>query len=180
MIRETARLLIREYVPEDLEAMQAYCADPEVTRHLMWGPNTDAQTLSFIRLTQEYSQEVPRTKYEWAVTLQESGELIGGCCLYASGTNGEIGYTLRRDCWGKGYASEAAAVLLAFGFKELRLHRIYATCRPDNLGSAGVMQKLGMTREGRLRQHIRAKDRWMDSEQYSILAHEFEGGQSNV
>lgn len=63
--------------------------------------------------------------------------------------------------------------MLALGFGELKLHRIYATCRPGNIGSAKVMERIGMRFEGLLREHLRAKGQWHDSRLYSILDREF-------
>ncbi|WP_269433171.1 GNAT family N-acetyltransferase [Paenibacillus sp. FJAT-27812] len=73
----------------------------------------------------------------------------------------------------KGFATEAAKALLEFGFRELGLHRIFATCRPDNLGSAKVLQKIGMSYEGHIREHKRHNEKWLDSHQYSILESEY-------
>jgi integrase/recombinase XerD len=70
--------------------------------------------------------------------------------------------------------AEAAKAMLWFGFRRLGLHRIYATCRPENIGSAKVMQKIGMKYEGHLRGHMRHKGQWHDSFQYSILEDEYE------
>ncbi|WP_040951308.1 GNAT family N-acetyltransferase [Gorillibacterium massiliense] len=174
---ETERLIIREYEAADVDAMQRYCADPEVLRYTLWGPNTPEMTLNFINMAADYRAESPRMKYEVALTLKDSGELIGGSALYITGFNGEIGYTLNRSFWGKGYASEAADALLAYGFAHHGLHRIFATCRPANAASAGVMKRVGMTREGRMREHLWAKGQWFDSELYSILVHEYAGKQ---
>ncbi|HZG75409.1 MAG TPA: GNAT family protein, partial [Paenibacillus sp.] len=85
-------------------------------------------------------------------------------------------YCLNPDYWRRGYASEAAREMLRFGFADLGLHRIYATCRPANVGSASVMKRIGMTYEGRLREHLFAKGTWHDSYQYSILSKEWRGG----
>lgn len=66
-------------------------------------------------------------------------------------------------------ATEAARLLIDFGFKELHLHRIYATCDPRNIASYKVMEKLGLTFEGRMRENLLIKDGWRDSLLYSIL-----------
>ncbi|GAA3412269.1 GNAT family protein [Paenibacillus hodogayensis] len=78
------------------------------------------------------------------------------------------------DYWGKGIATEVANLLVNFGFKELHLHRIYATCDPRNIGSAKVLNKVGMTQEGRLRDALLIKDGWRDSLVFGILQHEWE------
>ncbi|WP_317259177.1 GNAT family protein [Paenibacillus sp. J5C2022] len=68
--------------------------------------------------------------------------------------------------------------MLRHGFSELGLHRIFATCRPENIRSAKVMQKVGMKYEGHLREHMRHRGKWHDSYQYSILETEYPGGET--
>jgi [ribosomal protein S5]-alanine N-acetyltransferase len=90
--------------------------------------------------------------------------------------NAEIGYCLHPQYWGMGYASEAARAILEFGFTELGVHRIFATCHPDNSNSYNVMKRIGMKQEGHLREHIRYKGKWRDSYLYSILVNEWKNG----
>jgi ribosomal-protein-alanine N-acetyltransferase len=113
-----------------------------------------------------------RVDYEFAVTLKTEGKLIGGVGIHGMERQGEVGYCFNPNYWLHGYASEAATEILKFGFRDLGLHRIYATCRPGNIGSASVMKKIGMTYEGHLREHMFYKGKWHDSYQYSILEHE--------
>jgi RimJ/RimL family protein N-acetyltransferase len=91
--------------------------------------------------------------------------------------NAWIGYVINPRCWGRGYATEAAREMLRFGFGELELHRIEATCDVLNAASARVLEKIGMQREGLLREHMWLRDRWRSSYLYSILADEWEGPQ---
>jgi ribosomal-protein-alanine N-acetyltransferase len=86
---------------------------------------------------------------------------------------GEILYLLNRQYWGHGYATEAVRAVLGFGFRELGLHRVYATCRPANVASSRVMEKVGMQREGHLRRHRWMKGAWHDSLLYAILEDEW-------
>ncbi|WP_307720048.1 GNAT family N-acetyltransferase [Paenibacillus koleovorans] len=171
---ETSRLILRDFVAEDEAAVHEYASDPEVTRHMLWGPNTEAETREFLQRTIGALQvEGPRQVYELALVRRSDGRLIGGCGLHREGTAAaELGYCLSRGVWGQGYAVEAAQALVRFGFAELGLHRIYAKCRPANVGSYRVMEKLGMQREGLLREHLHVKGAWHDSLLYSILAHE--------
>jgi [ribosomal protein S5]-alanine N-acetyltransferase len=76
---------------------------------------------------------------------------------------GEIGYVLARESWDLGYATEATRRLLAFGFKELGLHKISATCDPENRASVAVLRKNGMHQEGVLRDHVYARGQCRDS-----------------
>ncbi|MBB6672145.1 GNAT family N-acetyltransferase [Cohnella nanjingensis] len=176
---ETERLLIREFTMDDAEAVHRYASDPIVTQYTIWGPNTEEETRAYMKLMMEMREQQPRRGYEWAMTLRDGGALIGGCGLHVSEpAQGEIGYCLNPAYWRQGYASEAAEALLRFGFGTLGLHRIYATCRPGNIGSAKVMQHVGMQYEGRLREHMRHKGSWHDSFLYSILEQEYESGES--
>ncbi|KIL41542.1 GCN5 family acetyltransferase [Gordoniibacillus kamchatkensis] len=175
---QTARLEIRDFVPNDAADVHRYASDPQVTAYMIWGPNTEQETADFIVRAIGMQRRQPRLDYELALTLRESGRLIGGCGIHVSEPEqGEIGYCIDRAHWRQGYASEAAAALLRFGFEELGLHRIYATCRPGNIGSAAVMKKIGMTYEGHMREHMRHKGGWHDSYQYSILRREYMKGQ---
>lgn len=170
---ETGRLLIRDFVPEDASALHEYASDPEVTRFMLWGPNTEQETHDFLGRVWRMQQEMPRVSYELAVVRKEDGKVIGGCGIHAEGSNGEIGYCFSRTVWQQGFASEAATEMLKFGFGELGLHRIYATCRPGNTGSYKVMEKIGMQREGLLREHMFSKGQWCNSFLYSIVDHEY-------
>jgi RimJ/RimL family protein N-acetyltransferase len=86
----------------------------------------------------------------------------------------EIGWVIHPDYQRRGYASEAAAALLRYGFEEMALHRIIATCQPENPASYGVMEKIGMRREGHFRQCIhRGGDLWWDEYFYALLADEW-------
>jgi [ribosomal protein S5]-alanine N-acetyltransferase len=80
---------------------------------------------------------------------------------------------LHPDYWGKGIATEAGQLLLKFGFEDLQLHRLFATCDPRNKASEKVLKKLDMTLEGVLREIILLKDGWRDSLLFSMLEHEW-------
>ena len=110
------------------------------------------------------------------LTRRESGELIGGCGLRVvrpDAAEGEIGYVLRRDCWGQGLVPEAVGSLVALGFDELALHRISATTDPQNIASARVLEKCGFRLEGCLRDHDRVKGRWRSSLVFGLLEDEW-------
>lgn len=169
----TDRLLIRDFTHDDWLEVHLYASDSEVAKYMIWGPNSEEETREFINSTIEMQQQEPRKDFEFAVILQETDQLIGGCGLRKEGMIGEIGYCFNPLYWRKGYASEAAFALIDYGFNELRLHRIFATCRPDNIGSANVMKKVGMQYEGHLREHMWHKGKWHDSYLHSILKHDW-------
>jgi len=172
----TERLRLREFMMDDLDEVHKYASDPEVSHYMDWGPNTLNETAVFVKGAVDSQRENPRIKFELAVEHPLHG-LIGGCGIYINNVNNkiaEIGYCLNRSSWGKGYGTEVAASLIEFGFKDLKMHRIAATCDPKNIGSWKIMEKNGMTREGILRENKIIRGNWHDSYIYSILEHEWQ------
>jgi RimJ/RimL family protein N-acetyltransferase len=172
----TANLSLREFSERDWKSVHEYASDPQVVKHLLWGPNTEEDTRNFIRVAISYEQQEPRIDYELGVVLRSEDVLIGACGIHVSNLQnkeGLIGYCFNRNFWGKGYATEAAHALLDFGFKQLGLHRVSALCDPENVASARVLEKIGMIREGHLREHQWAKGKWWDSFLYAILEQEW-------
>jgi ribosomal-protein-alanine N-acetyltransferase len=172
---ETERLILREFEESDLQAIQEYASDPEVVRYMEWGPNTEKDAREFLQRAFDQRQKQPRSDYGLAVVLKSENQLIGSGGIHivnADHKEAELGYCFNRRFWGQGYATEAARAFVALGFAELGLHRIYATCDPANVASARVMEKIGMQREGHLRDHRWMKGKWRDSYLYAILEQE--------
>lgn len=141
-----------------------------------WGPNTEKETKEFIQRAMSTRNEKPRRMYTLAIVVEKEDRLIGSCGINVSNPEnreGWLGYCLDRNFWGKGYGTEVARGLMDFGFTELALHRIFATCDPGNTASAHVLEKSGMKREGCLREHKWSKGKWRDSYLYAILEHEW-------
>jgi len=115
----------------------------------------------------------PRQVWALAVVRAADDTMVGACELRVDSPahrRGSLGYTLARDEWGRGYATEAAAALLRFGFTGLGLHKISATCDPANAGSFRVLEKIGMTLEGQLRDHLSVRGEWRDRLLYAAIA----------
>lgn len=110
-----------------------------------------------------------------AIDLRDTGVLIGTIGLHISSRHSHagIGYWLGRDYWNGGYMTEAASTLFEYAFEVLGLHRIYCDHFVRNPASGRVMQKLGMTYEGTLRQHYRKGDGYEDVATYGILRDEW-------
>lgn len=144
---ETARLLLRPYVPEDWEAVHAYAAVPEFSRFEAWGPNSVEDTKQFIDSCIASMAEEPIRWYQLAVVLRETDRLIGGCTLRQLRPDvpeAFLGYAINPDYQRRGYATEAAAALINFGLTRLRFVRVYAECNAQNRASRCVLEKLGM------------------------------------
>jgi [ribosomal protein S5]-alanine N-acetyltransferase len=172
----TPRLVLRELDADDGPAIQRYAGDIEVVRHLDWGPNTPEDTDGFLATAAAAREAVPRTAYHLAIVLKTASRLIGGCRIEIRSPahgSGDLGYVLARHVWGQGYATEATRALLEFGFERLALRRIWATCDVENHASARVLEKIGMRREGQLRQNVRRRGEWRDSYLYAILEPEW-------
>ncbi len=112
------------------------------------------------------------------MTLRDSGELIGGVGLIITSAHrrAEIAYWLGVPYWNQGYMTEAASALVEYGFTKMSLHKITASHFARNPASGRVMQKLGMTQEGLLRQDVHKGDGFEDMVLYGLLAAEWSGG----
>jgi RimJ/RimL family protein N-acetyltransferase len=172
---ETERLLLREFVEADFATTHNYGSDPEVTRFLIWGPNSDDQTRDYLQRIIAQQREEPRQGYVLAIVLKNGGLHIGACGMRINSLShreAEIGYVLGRDNWGRGYATEATKAIVKFGFEQLQLHRIMATAALGNTASQKVLLKTGMKREGTLREHLFVRGAWRDSAMFSVLEQE--------
>ncbi len=167
------RVLLREFQSTDAEAVQRYAGDPAVARHFTWGPNTPEQTTEFVQFLVSSQNEDPRTNYDLAIVLRSTHVLIGDARLTIdsnSSRRADLGFIVRTDRQGEGYATDAARLLISLGFRELKLHRVWAMCEPDNVGSIRVLEKLNMKKEGQLREQIFLKEAWRDLVVYGLLA----------
>ena len=109
--------------------------------------------------------------YTWAITRRADALLIGAISLILSVRHqrAEMGYWLGLPYWNQGYMTEAARRVVAFGFDDLGLYRIQATCLPRNIASSRVMEKAGLTYEGLLRGYVRKGEQFEDIAMYARL-----------
>ncbi len=139
--------MLREFVEDDWGAVLAYQSDPRYLRFYPHPAPTPEQARAFVAQFLDQQVEVPRWKWQLAIELAQTGQLIGNCGLRldAPGTRtGNIGFELAPNFWGRGYATEAAREMLRFGFADLRLERIWARCIAENEASARVLERIGM------------------------------------
>jgi RimJ/RimL family protein N-acetyltransferase len=137
----TPRLTLRGFQRDDLDALAAIYADPEVARYLRSGVRTREQTATVL---DEYIAEWRDLGYGvWAVESREreSHALLGMCGFVGKA---ELGYILGRAAWGRGVATEAARACLQYGFERLGWDVIGAGALRANAASLRVLQKLGM------------------------------------
>lgn len=169
----TPRLILREWARDDLSVLYEIDADPETVRYVSYGPYTLEECRCDLEWHIAQQDIAPRSSYSLAVCLQEPDRFVGWCALDITSHKhheGELGYALNRQYWGRGYIPEAARALATFGFTALNLHRIFATCHPENRASERVLQKLGMQKEGYLHENKWSKGTWRDSLLYALLS----------
>ena len=142
---ETGRLILREYAPEDFDALYAILSDPEAMRHYP-APFDAARTRGWIEWNRRNYRELGFGL--WAMALKDTGALIGDCGLTMQRVDGErlpeIGYHVRRDCWRRGYASEAARAVRDWAFRNTGFDCLYACMRHTNAASRATARSVGM------------------------------------
>lgn len=145
-ILTTPRLRLEPFTDAHFDALYAMNSDPAVMRYITGKPDTREDTLAMLeRVKARWSD----TGYSWWSFFERaSGELIGAGCIQHLGRDRanplEIGWRLRQDKWGQGFASEAAQAMASFAFDTLKGELLCAICWPENTDSARVMQRLGM------------------------------------
>lgn len=145
---ETERLLVRSFVPDaDSRPMLSVYCDPDVMRFIPGGALADIDAVQ-VTLTTHARTHESRGYSSWALVERESRRVIGdvGFSVFEPTGDIELGYTLSRDCWGRGYATEAAAACLAAGLAHLATPRIIAVIDSDNEASMRVAARIGMAR----------------------------------
>ncbi len=173
ILLETSRLILRDFKESDWQAVHTYSSVLDIVRYMDWGPNTEQETKSFIERTLQSQKQLPRTDFDCAIILKQTDQLIGSTGIRisdSSNQSGDFGYILHPNYWGQGLATEAAKKLVEFGQNTLKLHRIWATCRPENSASMRVLEKAGLKREGLLRDNKKLRGQWVSSYLYAICA----------
>lgn len=174
------RLALRRFRAADAPVLAAYRSVPEVALYQSWDapfPVAAAQ-----KVIEEMLASHPDTDGEWfqfAAVLRggpDGGELIGDCAACPDAGDprqAEIGFTIAPAFQGKGYATEAAGLLLGYLFGARGKHRVTASCDARNRASAAVLERLGLRREGHLRESTWAKGEWTDDLLYAMLRREW-------
>lgn len=174
---EGERVLIRRLRLSDANDVYLNVRDKEVVR---WTlnipyPYPKETAAKFIRR----SQRTWRAKkgFDFGVILKETGRVIGVTGLKNvdhKSSCAEIGYWLGKNYWRRGLATEAVRLVLKFGFKELKLHRIYAHTFEKNIASRQVLEKCGFRIEGIMREALFKQNRRHNMLNYGILKREFQ------
>src|SRR5262245_44021099 len=172
----TQRLSLRDFQESDWEALLRVESDTEAVRYQSYGARTAEECRQYI--ARDIAARVhERWCFDLAVTLAESGRLIGRVGLDIRAPHrciGELWFILDRAHWGHGLMPEAAGALVCVGCREQKLRRVFLECDPRNVAAIRLAEKLGMLREGLLREYGCYKGEWCDSLFYGLLAREWD------
>ena len=169
------RICLRPPTADDADALFALFADPQVMRYWSRPPMTArAEAEGLIgEILAGFDQ---RTLFNWMVVSRSDDALIGTCALFRierRHRRAEIGYSLRSDQWGRGFAVESVSLMLDWAFRTLHLHRIEADIDPRNDGSRRLLERLGFASEGVLRERYFVGDEVSDTELFGLLAEDW-------
>jgi len=171
----TKRLHLRPFRLDDAPVVQKLAGDiaiAEKTTNIPH-PYEDGMAEEWISTHKELYDRGELANF--AITSRDKGDLIGaiGLIIDQPHDKAELGYWIGKPYWDLGYCTEAAEAVVKFGFERLQLNRIHASHFAHNPASGRVMEKIGMTYEGTLRQHVKKWDKYIDLKIYSLLRSEF-------
>ena len=170
-VLSTPRLILRALQPSDLDDLYEYASDPEIDQYVPWEhyKNIDEARKNLNEFLEEYEKD---RLGAWGIEHRADKNLIGITNIsmpHRINRNVELGYTISRAYWGKGYATEAVQAVIQFGFEKMKLVRIEAVVLPENLASARVLEKSGMQFEGVLHSYQVWKNKPCDLRMYAIV-----------
>ncbi|SDY92582.1 Protein N-acetyltransferase, RimJ/RimL family [Evansella caseinilytica] len=161
----TERLIIRDHIESDLEALHKLISNKEVMNYL---PEIMTETIEESKLNLheaiEESKNDNRVKYYFAIINKKTDQFIGeiGFTKIKECTEGNIlnlGYFIFKEYWGRGYAVEASKAIIDYAFKKINTVKVETGCLKENKQSEKVMIKIGLKKEADFRKHIIINDR---------------------
>jgi RimJ/RimL family protein N-acetyltransferase len=175
---ETDRLTLRRYLETDYDDLLKLQSNDAVTRFLLYESKTPEEVRNSLALRlADVPMDADGQALTVAVILRETGQHVGEVTLFVHSTehsSGEIGFVFHPDFHGLGYAAEASAELLRVGFEELGMHRIIGRLDARNIGSANLLQRLGLRQEAHFVSNEFIKGEWTDELVFAILAEDWQ------
>jgi RimJ/RimL family protein N-acetyltransferase len=179
----TPRLDLRLYESGDLDDLRAMYAREDVNRYLYSEPMGEDKLLTYLEKKIGYRAFAREgDALNLLGTLRETGDVVGDVSfgfVSEEHRTGEVGFVLKPEFTGRGYATEMAAGMLRLGFDELGLHRVIGRLDARNAGSAAVLERLGMRREALLVDNEWVKGEWTSELDYALLADEWAANRSS-
>jgi RimJ/RimL family protein N-acetyltransferase len=174
---QTNRLLLRPISLEDKEAVFAYRSNKEDNKYQGWIPEKLSDVEEFIGKVAKQLDE-PDSWFQLVIIEQGSGLVIGDLGIHFCGDENkqaELGCTLNREFWRKGYATEAMKKAIDFLFNDLDKHRVFASIYPENSASIGLVERMGFRKEAHFVQSLYIDGKWVDDMVYALLRSEWDG-----
>lgn len=171
----TDRLLLRPLRPDDAAAIHAIFSDPLVMKYWSSPPWTSPDQAEAM-IARDLKSMDTGEQLRLGLMPADGGALLGVCTLFSFNRDcrrAEIGYSLASSAWGKGLMHEALTALIDYGFTTLNLNRLEADIDPKNLASAKVLERLGFTQEGFLRERWIVAGEVSDTALYGLLQREW-------
>ncbi len=144
-IIQTRRLTLKKIDTSDAEEIfESYAQDSEVTKFLIWRPHhTLNETRAYVQ--SRVDSWIAGSEFTWMVRLKDQ-PLIGCIGLQIKEFKAEVGYVFARAYWNQGYAAETLEAIVSWSLEQPSIFRVWAGCDVENLASARVLEKAGMTR----------------------------------
>jgi ribosomal-protein-alanine N-acetyltransferase len=167
----TPRLILRPFERADARDVQRLAGDQAIADTTLNIPHPYEDGMAEEWIATHQPQFEAGEAAIFAIVLRATGELVGAIGLAVSRRfdRAELGYWIGRPYWNQGYCTEAGRAALWYGFTELELNRIHAYHLSRNPASGRVMEKLGMAREGLLRQHVKKWGKYEDIVEYGLV-----------
>lgn len=172
---KTQRLLLDQLNNNDIPKIVKYAGNKKVAEMTLNIPHPYEEEHAIYWINKAQQGLTDKSQYTFAIRLNTTFEFIGGIGLIVDQKNdlATLGYWIAEPFWGKGYATEATAGILRFGFEELQLNKIYATHLVENPASGKVMIKNKMIKEGELKDHNKKGDIYRSLLQYRLTKSEY-------
>lgn len=175
-ILETERLILREIIPSDAEAILRIRGDYEVTKYNSGVPYTSIEQAQDLIAAMAAAYQ-DKSEIRWGITFKTDPLTVIGMCGFnywnRRDARGSVGYDLARIYWGQGIMPEALRAVLQFAFERMGLNRVEADADARNAASARVLMKLGFKREGIQREQFFENGAFQDLALFSLLHREF-------
>ena len=177
---QSERLTFREFETKDYDLFSSVYSNGQIMRYAYMDQiNSEEEMIEYFNnVLKNNKDEKKRSIYELAVFLKKERFFIGIAVILmgyhiSKVKHGEIGYFLLPQFWGKGYATEISKTLTGICFRELKVHKVAASCNVNNTSSENIMKKIGMIKEGELRKERYKDGGWHNELRYGILKEEW-------
>jgi ribosomal-protein-alanine N-acetyltransferase len=161
LLFSTERLIVRRYTSDDAENFFSLNGDEEIMRYIRPAQNREESETFLIENIEFYNQYPQMGR--WAVDEKETGKFVGSfAIIFIPKTDLiQLGYSLKKEEWGKGYATELSRAGLKYVFEEMKLPLIYAITEAENIASQKVLLKAGFREESRYNEGDKAVVRFI-------------------